>query len=181
MRPLGRPYLQHGNRHLRTGSDPIHSLYNDWVTTTVGFGAVGPDSEATAAMTGSIVYQTDDGSVFTVGDHAIDTIDFLQVGTYLVRAVAKFDDGLTGYAMVDAIIGGPGAVYDYNVDQFQAMSLPDADGGTDFGRYGGRVVWEQLCVVPDLSATTGAYLHFTNNSSNSLAAVAGQLQVIRLT
>lgn len=181
MRPLARPYLQHGSRHRKTGSDPIDGMFNDWVTTTVGFGAVAANSEATAAMTGSIVYQTDDGSVFAEGDHAIDTIDFLQVGTYLVRAVAEFDAGLTGYAMVDAVIGGPGVTYDYNVDQFQAMSLPDTVGGTDFGRYGGRVVWEQLCVVPDLSAPTGAYLHFNNNSSNSLAAVAGTLQVIRLT
>lgn len=176
---LNRLALRVRNLERRiTGDAPVT---NDWVLAQVALGTVATATSVDGAMTGSIVKQTDDGSVYAVGDHAIDTIDFLQIGSYLVRARFTFAESKTGYGMGSAVIGGPVTTYDYDLVRFMPLSVPDTAGPTIMGKYGGQTIWEQLCVVNDLSAPAGAYLTFENLDGPSLISVVGQLQVFRLT
>lgn len=175
----------HGRDHLDPGgSDPIPGmgLRNDWVLAQVALGTVATGTSVNGDMAGSIVEQTDDDqSVYAEGTGVITTIDFLRIGSYLVRARFTFPEGETGYGMGSAVIGGPVTTYDYDVVRFMPLSVPDTAGPTIMGKYGGQIIWQQICVVNDLSAPAGAYLTFENLDGPSLIGVAGELQVFRLT
>jgi len=169
---MARDYLQHGRRHGPNGSDPIPMLVNDWMTTNTGVSV--PNSTVTNMPLTSITYQTDDGSVYTPVDLAVDSIQIRQPGTYLVRAMAAWPSGHTGVATTNAVIGGSGTVYEY--DSFYS-------GGVDLSTTApaGSVhsIWEQLEVVTATDSVS-VYLTAQQNSGGALDVVA-YLQIFRLT
>lgn len=173
MRPLARPYLQHGSRHAKTGSDPIQGLYNDWVVAQTALGTVTDGSSPVNGEFSSINYQTDDGSIFDVyTGGAVDSIEMLAVGSYLIRAGAVFPSGRTGNVQLGAVIGGDVTTYDYDV----------APGGTFYTDISpGSAWWEQLCVVNDLTIPAATYMNFTQTTGSSMIGCVGYLQIFRLT
>lgn len=173
MRPLARSYLQHGRRHLPTGSDPIGlGISNDWVIAQAALGTVTNGSSPVNASFSSINYQTDDGSVFGVHTGTVDAISMLVVGTYLIRARATFPAGRTGTVQLGAVIAGDVTTYDYDT----------AVGGTNYSDIGpGEATWEQLCIVNDLTVPAGAYMNFTQTTGSSMVSCVGWIQIFRIT
>jgi hypothetical protein len=139
-------------------------------------------AEANLDMTGTIVYQTDSGTVYGVVAGTIAAIGMFELGSYLIRAKATFAEGKIGYVNVNAVTAGPCTLYNWDDNEtFQAASIPDTTGGTDMGKYGGLTVWQQVCVVNNLSSPTTSYINFTNQTTLSLTSVVGYLQILRLT
>ena len=174
MRPLGRPYLQHGRRHGKQGSDPIpgFGVSNDWVFAQTALGTVAASTPTDAAFS-SINFQTDDGSVFDVyTGGSVDAIQMLIAGSYLIRGTATFGTGHTGTVQVQLQIGGPGTIYDYDT-RAAGTFYDDINPGV--------VITEQLYVVTDLSSASAAYLTFTQNTGGSRTGCVAQLQIFRLT
>jgi hypothetical protein len=174
MRQPNRPYLQHGSRHGKFGSDPTPGLGvdNDWCSATTSLGTVADGGTAIGAFS-SLDFQTDSGDIYDIfTGGAYDSVEMLVVGTYLIRARATFARGKTGTVQVSAVIGGDVTTIDYDT----------RPGGTFYSDIGpGEVIWEQLCVVNDLSVNAGAYLTFTQNTGGSLVSVGGHIQIFRLT
>jgi hypothetical protein len=175
MRQPSRPYLQHGNRHRKQGSDPIAGIGvdNDWVIATSALGTVTSGSSPVNGAFSSIDYQTDDGSMYSVyTGGAVDVIQMLEVGSYLIRAIAEFPAGRTGTVQLQGVIGGDVTTYDWDT----------ASGGSFFSDIGpGVAYWAQICVVNDLTIPAGAYLTFTQTTGSSMVSVGGKLQIFRLT
>lgn len=175
MRQLARSYLQHGNRHLANGSDPIPgigAITNDWAYSQTALGTVADGATVQGGFS-SIVYQTDDGSVFGIDTSGTyDAVSMLQIGTYLVRAGATFPAGRTGTIQVGATIGGHVTTYDYDV---RAGTSSFADIAT------GSAWWEQLCIVNDLGAPAGAFVQFTQTTGSPAVSCVGFIQIFRLT
>lgn len=167
--------IMHGRDHRPGGTDPIPSVgvANDWVIAQTALGTVTDGSSPVNGAFSSIDFQTDDGSVFGVyTGGAIDSIEMLAVGTYLVRAKANFPHGRTGTVQLGAVIGGDVTTYDYDT----------AVGGTNYTDIGpGEASWEQLCIVHDLSAHAGAYMTFTQTTGSSMVSCVGWLMIFRLT
>ena len=165
-------YRQHGRRHARTGSDPITGLGTDWVVAHNTIGTVTDGGSASAGFS-SIDFQTDDGSVFgVVTGGTYDVIAMLQVGTYLVRVGAEFPQNRTGTVQVQGVIGGDLVAYDYDV----------AAGGIHYTDISPGWAWfQQLVVVQDLIAPSGAYITFGQTTGSSMVGVGGFVQIFRLT
>ena len=172
-------YLDHGSRHRPGGSDPIPGLAsgtgNDWIYTRKGLGTVLASASATAAwVAGDIIYQTDGGSTYGIQSGSVSAVSMLQVGTYLIRAIATFP-GHAGTVLVDGVIAGDVNAYDYDVRD----GVTSGTGGADATR--AQAIWEQLCVVNSLTTPATAYVTFTNNTASSLLGVVAGMQIFRLT
>lgn len=170
-----RPYLQHGRRHGPNGSDPIPNAVvpNDWVTAQTALGTVTDGSSPVNGEFSSINYQTDNGSVFGVyTGGSVDSIQMLQVGSYLVRARATFPQGRSGTVQVQAVIDGDVTQYDYSI----------AAGNTNYTDISpGEAIEEFLCVVNDLAIPAAAYMSFTQTTGSSMTDCVGYIQIFRLT
>src|SRR4051812_31665916 len=99
MRPLARPYLQHGSRHAQTGSDPIPG---GGVPMILANGSVAVSSSpASSHYVDLNLYATTDDSIFgiavgTGGLSAINGVSIAAPGVYRVFYSFEFSAATNG-------------------------------------------------------------------------------------
>lgn len=109
MRPLSRPYLQHGSRHAPTGSDPIPGLGG--VPMILAFGSATVTSSPASDHYASLdLYVTTDDTIFgiefgTGGLSSTNGISIAQAGLYRATYSFYFSSATDGDRLVGAAHG----------------------------------------------------------------------------
>jgi hypothetical protein len=133
MRPLARPYLQHGSRHSRTGSDPIPNLGTLLPIASLFSDPVGVSIAADAASHyASIV----DG-VSSAGFATTDTDTFENLSSTLFTGSPVFGVGIKApgtYAVFNNAIGVSGGTGGNNVTAYWSASDGSAPSFFQQGR-----------------------------------------------
>ncbi len=187
MRPLARSYLQHGRRHVVTGSDPIPGLGQ------IAFAAMHTLSPFTVTADNAfhypygtdgtiVVYETSDDTIFAqaatsaIIGSPLWGIDCLAAGTYIVKENYFYHDGTasviaTGYHT----LSGTGTVSNYQNGRTGAL-LQD---GWDQGQASNvtHISFEEWC---DVDPAPTYVVPYCQVASGSNPTVAVQTMVIYL-